>query len=566
MKLFDTDIKRTRAYRQATIGAAAVALVFSLFVIAEMFFIWQRVEESRPIDHPRLLALRDDLGREQGSTAIMEEIRREERTLRAHFLTGERQLTQGAWMLLAGLVVFALSTKLAMATRPRVPVILARSVSYDPDLSISRPGRWSVIVVASCLMTTAITIPIVRQAGPATESARGVWPRFRGAGGLGISAHADVPLDFDAREGRERNIRWKQIVPLPGMSSPTVWNNRVFLTGALESAREVYCFDALTGALLWRRAVSAGPTSSQVPENVFHETGYAAPTAVTDGAHVWAMFANGDVVCLDVFGKQVWCINLGLPENMYGVAASPVLFADKLVLQIDQEPGDAGNRSALIALNAATGSEVWRTPRDVASSWPTPIPIRVSNNPQIVTCANPFVIAYDPSDGSEVWRVDCLAGDGGPSPTFAEGLVLAVNVGMPLTAIRPNGKGDVTETHVPWEYDDGLPDVCSLLAAHGRVWMQASHGVTTCLDAKTGKMLWTKDHGKNFYASPALAGDRVYLISRKGELIVLDAGREYRELATGHLGERCDTSMAFAEGRIYIRGQQHLFCIMEPDS
>jgi outer membrane protein assembly factor BamB len=552
---------RSRTWRQIGLGAAAVSLLLTLFVASEMFQSWRRMGEALPRDHPRLVALREALAREPGSDALKEQIRSEERALRETWFRADRKLRQGAWILLVAVSVFAVAVRIG--TRRRIPMPGLRGPGHDPDHRLSSLGRLAVGVVAGCLVATALALPMLEGKGGAAEVARGTWPRFRGHGGAGISPYPQAPLALDARAGQERNLRWKSIVPLPGLSSPVVWDERLFLTGATESGREVYGYDALSGKLLWRRPVSAGPESSRIPQNIYHETGYAAPTAVTDGEHLWALFANGDLICLSVLGQQRWCINLGLPNNMYGLAASPILVEGKLIVQLDQEPDHDGTKSALLALDPATGKRLWRTARDVASSWPTPIPVAAPSGPQIVTCANPWVIAYDPTDGREIWRVIGVDGDGGPSPAFGEGLVFAVNVASPLMAIRPDGAGDVTETHVAWTWDDGLPDVCSPVAARGMVWLQSTDGLTTCLDALSGEKLWERDWGVSFYASPALAAERVYLISRKGRIMVVAAERALRELATGDLGEPCDTSPAFAEGRIYIRGRDHLFCFEE---
>ena len=557
------DDARKLTVRRTAIGVAGVGLCFSLFVMVEMFLVWGQLEEARPIDHPHLVALRADLALDPGAATITAEIRREEAALRARFHTADMQLRRGGWLLLLGVVTFAAATKLALATRPRRPILVERDLAFDPDRGMSVFGRVGVAGLAVLLAGTAVTIPVLYEESTEIETAHGMWARFRGPGGRGISPYADVPLTFDGREDAATNLRWKALVPLPGLSSPVVWNDRVFLTGASPNTREVYCFDALSGALLWRKPVSAGPESSQIPENIWEETGYAAPSAVTDGAHVWSLFANGDVVCHDFFGKEAWCVNLGLPVNMYGIAASPVLFGNQLVLQIDQDWGDDAPRSALIALDPATGTERWRTPREVESSWPTPIPIETASGVQILTCANPFVIAYDPADGTEIWRAECLGGDGGPSPTAAAGMVLVVNIGSPLTALRTDGAGDVTQSHTVWSFEEDLPDVCSLLASDELVWMQSTDGRTTCLDVLTGEVQYTHDHDASYYMSPAMAGERIYLLSRAGALTVIGTGREYQELGRGDLGEECDSSPSFAEGRIYVRGHRHLFCFAE---
>lgn len=546
--------------RRACAGTAAVALCFALFVAAELFELRAEAADARPLDHPTLVALRATIDREPGSESIVAEIRRVELALRKRFLVAEFRIERGTWLLLAGGLVFALAGGVALAREPR-PVLAARATGYDPDREPRVLSRWSLAALTVALGATAVLVPLSRDLGAGeVEAARGIWARFRGPGGLAISEERGLPLELDARDGEGRNLRWKTVTPLPGLSSPVVWNERVFLTGATENSREVYCLDALSGAILWRKPVSAGPESSQIPENIWEETGYAAPTPVTDGEHVWALFANGDVACFDFFGKEAWCRNLGLPENLYGLAASPVLAGDLLILQIDQDWGSDGPRSALYGLVARTGEERWRTIRDVESSWPTPIPLPLAESTLLFTCANPWAIAYDPATGEEVWRADCLDGDGGPSPTFSDGLAFVVNVSSPLRALRVDGEGEVTDTHVEWEVYGELPDVCSLLAKDGLVWMLSTDGVLSCLEGATGEVVYEESLEASFYASPALAGDAIYLLGRRGEVFVVGTGRTFELLATGDLGEPCDASPAFAGDRLYVRGRRHLFC------
>jgi len=546
--------------RRACAGIAAVALCFSIFVAAELFELRAEAADARPIDHPTLVALRATLDREPGSEPIVAEIRRVERALRERFLVAEYRIERGTWLLLAGGLVFALAGGVALARKPK-PVLASRATGYAPDREPRVLTRWSLAALTLALGAPAVLVPLSRDLGAVeTEAARGIWARFRGPGGLAISEERGLPLELDAREEQERNLRWKTVTPLPGLSSPVVWNERVFLTGATEQSREVYCLDALTGAILWRKPVSAGPESSEIPENIWEETGYAAPTPVTDGEHVWALFPNGDVVCFDLFGKEAWCRNLGLPENLYGLAASPVLHGGLLILQIDQSWGDDGPKSALLALETSTGAERWRTSRDVESSWPTPIPLPLGERTLLLTCANPWAIAYDPATGEEVWRADCLDGDGGPSPTFAGGLALVVNVSSPLTALLPDGEGDVSKTHVQWEVYGELPDVCSLLAKDDLVWMLSTDGALSCLEVSTGEVVYEERLDASFYASPALAGDAIYLFGRRGEVFVARVGRTFELRATGDLGEPCDASPACAGDRLYVRGRRHLFC------
>jgi len=181
---------------------------------------------------------------------------------------------------------------------------------------------------------------------------------------------------------------------------------------------------------------------------------------------------------------------------------------------------------------------------------------------QVVTCASPWTIAYDAATGEELWRVDCLYGDVAPSPIYAGDLVLAVQEGGDLAAIRPTGRGDVTDTHVAWTGYEGLPDICSPVSDGELVFLLTSYGsVLTCYDIHDGKVLWRKKLGASFSASPSLVEDRLYLLSQEGTMTMLEAGREYRELGRAELGEPAHASPAFVAGRIYIRGEKHLYGI-----
>ena len=261
------------------------------------------------------------------------------------------------------------------------------------------------------------------------------------AGRLGISAYTNVPETWDAKSGK--GIVWKTPVPLPGNNSPVVWGKRVFLSGADQRRREVYCFDADSGKLLWQQAVPGTPQSTAQPPKVNDDTGYAASTTATDGRRVFAIFANGDLAAFDFSGKLAWSKSLGLPENSYGHASSLATYKNLLLVQFDQGSSRAP-KSKLLAFDSATGKIVWQVARPVPNSWSTPIVIRHADRDQVITAADPWVIAYNPADGAEIWRAKCLKTDIGPSPVFADGQVFVANDNCVLSAIRADGHGDVT--------------------------------------------------------------------------------------------------------------------------
>jgi len=412
----------------------------------------------------------------------------------------------------------------------------------------------------------------VRPVTAVSEAFPAEWPRFRGPSGSGVTHHPGIPTSWDGASGR--NILWKTPVPLPGNNSPIVWEDRVFLTGATAEKREVYCFDVDSGQLLWQRPVPATPEGSGEAPEVMEETGYAAPTTATDGSRVFAIFANGDLVAFDFQGQQLWIRGLGIPDNAYGHASSLAVHGDRLLVQFDQGTRD-DDLSKLLAVDVGTGKTVWEAARKVPNSWTTPIVISVGGADQIITAADPWVIAYEPGSGREIWRAKCLSQDVGPSPVFADGIVYVGNEYSVLSAIRADGRGDVTRSHVLWEGEDGLPDTASPLATSQYVFLLASYGVLTCYDAKTGEMLWDHEfEDVTFTSSPSMVGDLLYVfgeieeegasgqwVKRCRAWVLRPTGEGAEEVGGGGLPEGCVTSPAFRPGRLFIRGHRHLFCI-----
>ena len=175
--------------------------------------------------------------------------------------------------------------------------------------------------------------------------------------------------------------------------------------------------------------------------------------------------------------------------------------------------------------------------------------------------SSPALIAYNPTDGTELWRVNCLTGDIAPSPIYANGLVFVIEPYSKLVAIKADGKGDVTKTHIAWVSEEGGPDICSPVSNGELIFTLATEGLLECYNVSDGKKLWEKDLQEYFLASPSLVGNNLYLLSEKGNMFIAEFGPEYKELAKCELGEKCHASPAFADGRIYIRGINNLYCI-----
>jgi outer membrane protein assembly factor BamB len=230
------------------------------------------------------------------------------------------------------------------------------------------------------------------------------------------------------------------------------------------------------------------------------------------------------------------------------------------LIQYDQG-GVEDEISELIALDGYSGRVVWQIKRPVGNSWSSPVVVNIGEQYQLLTCADPWVISYNPSDGTELWRVNCLSGDIASSPIYANGFVFVIEPYSKLVAIKADGKGDVTETHIAWVSEEGGSDICSPISNGESIFMLATEGLLECYTVSDGKRLWEKDLEEYFMASPCLVGNKLYLLSDKGIMFIAEVGAEYKELSKCELGEKCYASPAFADGRIYIRGVENLYCI-----
>ena len=570
---------RARAWYGASVGTTVVAGLFSAVVIGVLVFYDLQSKYADPLDSPDLKQLKVALAQDPRNESLKKEIRDLDLMLREGYFLHRERAEQGGILLLIGVALFLVGIKSAAAFHKKVPE--PEPVFDDLHGESRAVATWSVVTVGILLAVGALILATSASSGtqqafwatveghpgesvaeddyPTPEEIAVNWPRFRGPGGLGRSIDIQTPFSWEGKSGH--GILWKTPVPLPGKNSPIVWGDWIFLTGATAEAQELYCFDTASGKLLWRRAVATIESKAAEAPEVLDDTGFAAPTAATDGQRVYAIFANGDLACFDFAGSQVWVRNMDSPWNEYGHASSLAMYHNLVLVLMDQGSGTDG-RSALFAIDGRTGRTVWKMPRAVPSSWASPIVISTEVGEQIITCASPWVMACDPTTGAEIWRANFTEGEVAPSPVYASGLVFAVHVDGDLIAIRPTGQGDVTETHVAWRAIDGLPDICSPVSNEELVFLLTSYdGTLTCYDAKEGQMVWEADLDGAFFASPSLVGDRLYLLGEKGVMHILSAGREYRELGRAELGERANASPAFAGGRIYIRGEAHLYAI-----
>ena len=432
-------------------------------------------------------------------------------------------------------------------------------------------SRFASLLALSCIVS-AVSL-----------AARENWPQWRGPAGQGISSETNVPIEWSP----DRNILWKTPLPGAGLSSPVIWGNRIFLTTAVEGevvpgakavthtmdgkefvhpdsvgadrkhTLKVLALDTKDGRIVWEQTAHEGT----VYDARHRRSSFAGPTAATDGAMVYAYFGPEGLYAFDVNGKPAWKVVEKFPTLGLGTGTSPVLHGDLVIIQRDE---NEGKNSAIVAYEKKTGREVWRTKRPVQISWGTPVLVAAGERTELVANGAEFVIAYDPATGKELWRTKGVGSNAIHTPLVGQGLVI-VTAGFPVKkviAIRPGNLPD--DRRVAWEYSKGTAYVASNILYGEYLYLVTDNGIVTVLDAKTGAI---KREGvrppvpAHFMGSPVAFNDAIALTSEEGDTFVLKAGPSPEVIRTNKLDEPVYTSLAIADGRIYIRGQKHLFAI-----
>ncbi len=399
------------------------------------------------------------------------------------------------------------------------------------------------------------------------------WPGFRGPTGQGQST-AEPPLTWSATSG----VLWKAPVPGEGWSSPIVWGNRVFVTTATAGGTQcrILGLNADDGQVVFDAHVF-----DQVPSRKEGKNSYATPTPCTDGRRVYAVFGDGSAAAVDVDGKLLWTNRDVKFYSRHGLGSSPVLVDGLLIMPYDgsnrvdtagqypkvsdeerlgwQLPWDRGE---VVALDAATGKRAWAAKRGTSRiAHVTPILVGGA----LVSPAGDAVQAFDPKTGARQWTAASRGEGVVPSPV-TDGTLLFTASGYEKSTIRAfrlGGSGDVTATHMAWEQKKGVPSQVSLLLAGAELYAVTDQGVMTAYEPSTGEVLWQERLGEKqtFSPSPVRAMDRIYVLSEQGETFVVHPGRSFKLAARNPLGEKCQASPAFSQGRIYLRSEKNLFCI-----
>ncbi len=388
------------------------------------------------------------------------------------------------------------------------------------------------------------------------------WPEFRGPTGQGHSAATNIPLHWDATS----NVVWKTFIPGEGWSSPVLTGERIYLTSAINESNHTslhaLCVDAKDGRIRWNiEILKPDPSATQ---QMHKKNSLASPTPIVRDGRVYVHFGHMGTAALDISGKILWQQTTLKYSPTHGNGGSPALVGDSLVFSCD-----GASDPFIVALDATTGNVRWKTPRNTSAknpfSFSTPLAIEVDGSTQIISPGSGFVGGYDLKDGREIWRA--RYGEGYSvitRPVFAHGLLFVTSSynRSVLYAVKPAGaKGDVTDTHIAWKHDKGVPNTPSPLVVGDELYFVSDSGIANCLDARSGNLHWSERLGGGFSASPVLAEGRIYFQNEEGVGIVLKAGKTFEVLAKNNLGERTLASPAVTDNSIFLRSKSYLWRI-----
>jgi len=392
------------------------------------------------------------------------------------------------------------------------------------------------------------------------------WPQWRGPDANGLSKEKNLPV----RWSTEENVTWKLSMPAWSGSTPIIWGEYIFLNVADKDDLYLWCVDRNKAAALWQRHLGSGNVK-------LRKQNMSSPSPVTDGKSVYVLTGTGILKAFDFSGKELWTRDIQKDYGPFGLnwgyASSPLLYEDSVYVQVlhgmkTDEP------SYLMRIDRKTGKTLWRMMRPTKAiqespdAYTTPALLRYEKQIEIVVTGGDCVTGHDPATGKELWRANGLNPSNNPanrivaSPVVFEGIVYAPSRVRPLLALRSGGRGDISESHLLWSFQNG-PDVPTPVTDGKYFYVVNDRGIMWCLDAKTGQEVWGSQRIKpgTYSSSPVLADGKLYLTNEDGVTTVVKAGPTFEVLAENNLGDYCLSSPAVSDRQIFIRTAQHLYCI-----
>lgn len=550
---------------------AVVSAVVAGVVIVALAAAWWSSRGALPTIPAALDAVMEEAKRAEDAATVAL-ARQLDVLARQAYFSGIAFRRVGTGMLLLAVAVGLLSLRVMAVVRPTLPRPPAHDASTgERDAGLARgliAGVGVVLLGVVLLFGVAPRLERLPDVGPATapdadptagaiphvvlpspEALAAQWTAFRGYQGQGVARGRTAPATWDG--AKALHIAWKARIPLSGMGSPVVWGDRVYLTGGSAERLQVYCYDLTSGEPVWTQDVQCENAGLL---ELSDDTGFAAPTPATDGVRLYVVFASGVVAAFSLEGKPLWTTDLGLPKIGYGYASSPLAHDGKLFVVFDTE-----EEMGVMALNAATGEEVWYAEREGDPSWTSPVLVADGERTLLVVAGAPQAGAYDAATGEVVWTVEGVKGEVAPSPAVADGLVVIAQDASDCLGLRLSDGEEVWRNGAL-----DLPDVASPVAHDGRVYLASSAATLACVNLADGTPLWSMDLEDSCYASPVIVDGRLYVLEMSGRMLILDATvGEAKVLATCPLGEGAVATPAFVGDCLLIRGREHLYCIRE---
>jgi len=559
INITEKDISILRVVSQISMG-------FALLVAMTMIFTFVQLKIMKPLDSPILTSVKEQYDKDPAEGVKAEQIRAMDLMARKAYFTSRWQVETGSYLLLAGIIVFVLCQRIIADNEKPSPVL----ADAKPDAEAGRTSNRKFIITAVTLIfiTAVVSSFLLRASLPdlsrkshvsdAKEESgtrnmpapdKNNWPSFRGQDSRGIAGGTDFPSEWDGASGK--NIGWKIEVPGKGKSSPVVWGDKLFITGARDRICEVYFIDKAIGKILWTGMASDIAGEPSVLPKSDPEAGLAVSTVTTNGKAVYAVFANGNLVCFDMDGNKKWAKNIGVPETSYGYSSSLLIYQNNLLVQFDSNA-----KISLMAFDLESGDQKWETLRTGRAVWSSPVLASFNGTPELIINGNPAVSSYDPATGKALWQMECMSGDVAPSVAVNSTMTYAVTDYAKLVAIKPGNTPIII-----WEDNTYTPDVSSPVATDKFLFLSTGNGDAVCYNAVKGDTAWTHYFQNPFYASPIIADGKVYFLDRDGIMHIVNADAQFKLIAESSLGEATDCSPAFSDKHIFIRGKKNLYCI-----
>ena len=575
---------------------ALVTVLFALVLLVMMGVSWVQMRQVTPLQTEVMETLKQLNESNTENAELAEQIRQLDLLSRKAYFTQETHLKVGAWILCAMAVVIGLSLRMYFKDTKNLPekeldpidewmikcnarryigygmlgvgcLVLVFAVFTSGTLrgwingmrdTLAANDSVSADTTSTALMsgtTVADTQKVDSALVAKAEEPADTFPvpkltsnAFRGNNSSGHSSARNIPTSWNLKNGK--NILWQKAIPKHGYNSPVINGRNIFLTGADKKSRELYCFDLWTGELRWTvKADGISGSPSSMP-NVTADTGLAASTVATNGKQVCAIFATGDVICADMDGKRLWAKNLGVPENHYGFASSLLMYGNELIIQYDNN-----SNAKLIALSTVNGNQLWSKSRKDKIAWSSPIIAKASGQQAVIVMGNPAITAYSVSNGSELWRVECMSGEVGSSPCASNGIIFGASEYATCIAINA-ATGEKL-----WEAGDCLPECSSPVATKDMLYVATSYGAVCAYDAKDGKVVKQHELSTPFYSSPVIADGKIWLFSNSGKCYIFSTGKDFKLITSFETGEKTFATPAFTDNMMVVRTDKSLYVV-----